>query len=46
MLVEKVDFKRNFTPLVRFNMTTKNIPMDIDLTFNNTLNIINEGGQY
>jgi hypothetical protein len=44
-VIQKVDFKRNFTPLVRFDMTTKNVPIDIDLTFNNTLNIINEGGQ-
>jgi len=44
-VIQKVDFKRNFTPLIRFDMTTKNIPIDIDLTFNNTLNIINgEGG--
>ena len=26
-------------------MTTKQIPLDIDLTLNNTLNITNEGGQ-
>ena len=44
-ILQKIDFKRNFTPLIRFDMTTKNIPIDIDLTFNNTLNIINgEGG--
>ena len=40
-IVQKVDFKRNFTPLIRFDMTTKNTPIDVDLTFNNTLNIIN-----
>ena len=40
-VIQKVDFKRNFTPLIRFDMTTKNTPLDIDLTFNNTLNIIN-----
>ncbi len=44
-VVQKIDFKRNFTPLIRFDMTTKNIPMDIDFTYNNTLSIANDNGQ-
>ena len=44
-IVQKLDYKRNFAPLLRFDMTTKKIPLDIDLTLNNTLNITNEGGQ-
>ena len=44
-IVQKLDYKRNFAPLLRFDMTTKKVPLDIDLTLNNTLNITNEGGQ-
>ena len=44
-IIQKLDYKRNFAPLLRFDMTTKQIPLDIDLTLNNTLNITNEGGQ-
>ena len=44
-LSQKTDYKKNFTPMIGFKMKTKNVPLDINLTYNNTLTIINEGSQ-
>jgi len=44
-IVQKIDYKRNFTPFIGFKMKTKTIPIDINLTYNNILTISNEGDQ-
>jgi len=44
-VIQKIDYKRNFTPFIGLKMKTNNFPLDINLTYNNILTISNENDQ-
>ena len=40
---QKIDYRRSFSPLIGIKLVPKNWPLNINLNFNNTLNIENTG---
>ena len=44
-IIQKTDYKRSFTPMLGFKLVPKEYPININLNYNNILNINNTGEQ-